>query len=99
MAEITFSSFKKDVYSNFKRHKKSIKRSIQFRVPEIEVVDIALSGSYGSRSPTEESDIDIKVIYRGDLDRDIIYNRLMGEIGIPGVPGVCDIHLQRIRGK
>ena len=93
---ISFSDFKREVYRLFRENKRLIKREAQELLPEVKVVDVRLSGSYGRRKPTEESDIDIRVIYKGNLARDIVWDRLIDKLGIPGLPGALDIHVERV---
>lgn len=93
---ISFSDFRREVYRLFRENKKLIKRDAQKLLPEVKVVDVRLGGSYGRRTPTEESDIDIKVVYKGNLDRDMVWDRLVGKLGIPGLPGAVDIHVEEV---
>jgi len=93
---ISFSDFKREVYRLFRENKRLIKREAQGLLPEVKVIDVKLSGSYGRRRPTEESDIDVKVIYRGNLDIDIAWERLIDKLGIPGLPGAVDVHIEKV---
>jgi hypothetical protein len=66
----------------------------------VEIVGIELIGSYSpdsSRQPTEESDIDLRVSYRGSLSEQEVAEGLYGQIH--GFGGVFDIIPHKLAGS
>lgn len=107
LTESEFSDYTKDVYTNIHKEYDSLKKQAQAVLDKshlkgVKVVKVALSGSYARRTPTEDSDIDIKVYYTGrpvagsNWDKDSIKSEvamtLAGNIG--GDWGAYDVHAQ-----
>jgi len=84
-----FEEFKQKVYQDFKKDKKNLKKQAQKRLPEVNVIDVKLIGSYAQGLATEESDIDILIKYSGNLSEQTVRDRLRGELG--GYGGVYDV--------
>jgi hypothetical protein len=85
-------SFINEVNADFVANREYYTDLVRGLIPEVQIIALEITGSYSfdsSKRPTEESDIDLKIIYSGDLSEEEVAERLYGEIY--GVGGTFDI--------
>jgi len=84
--------FIEEVQEDFINNELEYLRMIQDLLPEVKIKAVELTGSYAfnsTKKPTEESDVDLKVIYSGSLSEQEVADCLYGNIH--GFGGCFDI--------
>ena len=85
------------VQEDFLINQNSYLAVVQGYLPYVEILGIELTGSYSpgsSRQPTEDSDIDLRVLYRGSQGEQEVAEQLYGRIS--GYGGIFDIIPERV---
>ena len=58
-----FDNYVKNYYTAWTKTKKDLWISVDSEFPELNVVDIDMSGSYKRGTPNQDSDLDVKIYY------------------------------------
>ena len=84
-----FKKFMQEVRDDFDANKDEMLKYAQKLIPEADIQDIKLHGSYAKGTPREDSDIDILVEYSGDVEPKVVMDSLREKFH--GVGGVYDV--------
>lgn len=95
MSVLSLQQFVDHVHADFKSNQQHYLAQAQRLMPHAGIHYVELSGSYGRRTPREDSDIDMAVHYRGDVSPEDIVTGLAGRIH--GVGGGFDVHPKRTK--
>ncbi len=91
MVSADFERWVAEVVADFDRRKKRLLQQANRRVPKgVKVTRVELSGSYARGNPTEDSDIDMAVFYRGKASPETVADSLYGRLS--GLGGIYDVH-------
>ena len=87
---MNLADFAQSVRDDFRECGLDYLTEVQQLVPEVKILGVQLTGSFApGHMPTEESDVDMEVMYRGELTEDDVTSRLRGRVN--GYGGVFDI--------
>jgi len=103
LEEVALSKFKATDNPEFNNYVKNVLTNISKEYPDlvkqaegiegVKPVKAQISGSYARGEPREDSDIDIKIYYKGDADPEELARELAP---LHGKFGDYDVHLERI---